>query len=146
MKCDVCSFDMGHDLGESGRCAGCGTPLGPASDHDRPAPGIDVNPDYDDPFTVTEEMRMRNPKMEDRFLILECDIKWGRGIGAETYGYYLKRLEEVVRVGGFAETDKCPECGDNRAVHEHGFDGCVAGYDRLTCNTCDHEYHDEFWC
>lgn len=147
MICDVCSYDMGHDLGESGRCEGCGTPLGPSRDQKRPAPGIDVHSEYDDYVLVTDEMRERNPKLEGRFLIYHSEIKWGRGIGAETYGYYIKKLSEVVSVSKFSEDHtECPECGDNRALHKHGFDGAVAGYDTLRCNTCDYEYHVDNWC
>ena len=146
MRCDVCGFDYsGASLGKSGRCEGCGTPLGPSSDHERPNPGISVS-EYDGPYVVSDEERRRDPKLDGRVLIRECDIRWGRGIGAETYGYYLKRLEEVVYIANFSEEECCPECGGLRAVHERGFDGAVAGYERLHCQTCEHEFIEEFWC
>lgn len=143
MKCDVCGFEMGNVSNKKGVCLGCGTPMVPAEDHTKPAPGFDV---IDKPYTVTDEDREHDPRLEDRFIILESDIKWGRGIGAETYGYYQKRLREIVRTAAFTDEKECPECGDDRAYHASGFDGCVAGYDRLLCNSCDHEYYDEFWC
>lgn len=137
---------MGDSLGESGLCEGCGIPLGPASDHEMPAPGFKVSATYDDPYVVSEEERERNPKLEGRFLIRVADIRWGRGIGAETYGYYVKELEEIVSIPHFSDEECCPECGGDRAVHHHGFDGAVAGADWLRCNTCGYEFHNEFWC
>lgn len=145
MICDVCRFNMGHDLGPSGRCEGCGTPLGPAEDHTVPGPGVSVL-DGDEPYIVSEDERLHDPRMEGRYIIFHNDVRWGRGIGAETYGYYTKKLSEVVDLSKHTDHTECPECGDNRALHKYGFDGCVASYTTVRCNTCSHEFVEEFDC
>lgn len=147
MKCDACGFDMGNSLGESGKCGGCGTPLGPPDDHEVSCPGYTIHPDRHEPYIIDSEDRKWYSNMGGVVVIRKKIIKWGRGIGAETYGYYVKDAEEVVSLPEWSDDhDECPECGNRRAVREYGFDGCVAGYSRLNCESCDYEFYEQFYC
>lgn len=174
MTC-ACGFDNEPAPGESypEKCLGCGTPLRPAADHEKPAPGFDVYPEGDADerhphsfggHTVTDEDVERYPELEGVLHIAHCIIEWGRGIGAETYGYYTKKRVERVdlaewnpkRASDYFDQsdpeyepdhpDACPECGSGQAEHRTGFDGCVAGYDYLQCTACDHMIQEEFHC
>lgn len=129
-------------------CEGCGIPLRPPDDHKRPYPT--VFPD-EGPRTVTDWDRETYPALEGVVIIKTADVNWGRGIGAECYGYYTKKFVGVVDLETFEHNreevpDNCPECGSNRAIYRHGFDGCVASYVALECGTCDRTHFERFDC
>lgn len=143
-----CGFDNSGDGRLPERCLGCGVPLRPPDDHKRPVPGFSVSQYDETPVIVIEEMRESDDLLAGIYAIHRSDIRWGRGIGAETYGYYQKGFSATVAVSEFAEGDEveCPECGDDRAMYKSGFDGCVASFANLRCPTCDHEYFAHFDC
>lgn len=155
IRCDRCGFDNGDDLGDSGRCAGCGIPLGPADDHERPAPGFRV-PDRDRPFVVPDHAVEQYPELEGVKTILRLDYEWGDGVGAAPYGYHTTRRIQVVDLDAwdgadwFREdvviSDECPECGASLAVYSFSQDRAgIVGSRSLSCAACEHEHYRERW-
>jgi rubredoxin len=140
-----CGFDnSGGRLPEN--CLGCGVPLRPPDDHKRPTPGFDVH-ESEGPYIVTAEERERDPeRLAGIYVVHRSDIRWGRGIGAECYGYYQRGLSATVDVAEYSDDGEteCPECGDDRALYKTAFDGCVAATWSLRCSTCDHVYYEHY--
>lgn len=141
--CDRCGFDNGEQLGDSGRCAGCGIPLGPADDHDPPAPGFRVRED-DPAHVVTDADRERYPDaLAGVVAVRRLAYEWGDGVGAAPYGYFTRSRVQVVELGTFEGgridlPDECPECGHDRAVWGFHQDRAgIAWSESAECLTCE---------
>lgn len=151
ITCDACGFDMGDSLTDSGRCLGCGTPLGPADDHEPPAPGFRVGED-DPAHVVTDADRERYPDaLAGVVAVRRLNYEWGRGIGAEPYGYFTRSQVLVIDLGEYDHRadlpDACPECEAERALYGHHQDRAGIAWQTATeCLTCGHTLHEDRGC
>lgn len=154
--CPSCGFQQ-DDRSESGKCLGCGYQLDPHPDHSAPAPGFHVD-DYDGPHVVTEQDVDRYPELEGVIIIRELAFEYGRGIGAEPYGYHTLRREQVVdaetyiaahpdsRLAEELADEACPNCGSRTIATVFAQDGAgIAGVASAACDVCDAEVYADRW-
>ena len=145
MTC-TCGFDNTPLPGDSEptKCGGCGTPLRPDSDDpmhsDMPAPGFQVM-EHSDPHIVTESDVEAYPELEGVLVIHTLETDWGRGIGAEPYGYFTRKRVQTEKAD-----EPCEECGCEleRYSFSQGHAG-IAGGDSVTCVACDHTKQQNNW-
>lgn len=120
------------------KCGGCGTPLRPDSDDplhsDMPAPGFNVRGD-EDAHVVTESDVENYPELERVLVIHVLETDWGRGIGAEPYGYYTRKRIQI------EEADEpCEQCGCEEIRSSfHQDRAAVLSAGTTECARCEHE-------
>jgi hypothetical protein len=135
-----CGFDNTPLPGgePSKRCGGCGVPLRPDSDDplhsDMPAPGFNIA-EGDDSHIVTESDVENYPELDGVLVIHRLQTEWGRGIGAEPYGHFTRKLIQV------EEADEpCEKCGSEEELVVFSQDhAAVMAGEKVTCARCEHE-------
>lgn len=155
MKCDRCGFDNGSGT-ESGKCMGCGIPIGPGKDDEKKYPFPTVWPD-EEPLAVQGFWNV--DELPDGYLglraIQQHQETWEDGVGANPWsGYRVEAFEATFRIGSPAHktfgdadadtlADECPTCGCHTARIEKSTDGGGGWSTYISCVSCDHEFYGE---
>lgn len=139
MTC-TCGFDNTPLPGDEAptKCGGCGAPLRPDSDDpmhsDMPAPGFQIR-EKEDSHVVTDSDVENYPELEGVLVIHQLETEWGRGIGAEPYGYFTRKRVQI------EEADEpCEKCGSSEERVQFSQDhAAVISAETVECARCEHQ-------